>query len=271
MNPLTDLDARLVIGHRGNAAFAPENTLESFDQAVALGADAIEFDVRLARDGVPVVIHDPTLERTAGRRDAVRSLTAAELQTVDAGATFTRDGGSTFPYRGRGLAVPTLAEVLTRFPSTTLLIEVKVPEAVVPVERALEAAGAAQRVVVASMRNNAVAPFRGRELATGASGRDVIALLLRGLVPGDPTRLPYNALCIPRWYYGIPLPVARLARLGRRAGVVTHVWTIDDPGIARRLWSAGIQGIVTNDPTTMIEARQGLVDGGADSHRRAEL
>ena len=52
MNPLTDLDVRLVIGHRGNAAFAPENTLESFDQAVALGVDAIEFDVRLARDGV---------------------------------------------------------------------------------------------------------------------------------------------------------------------------------------------------------------------------
>jgi len=129
MNPLTDLDARLVIGHRGNAAFAPENTLESFDQAMALGVDAIEFDVRVARDGVPVVIHDPTLERTTGRRDAVASLTAADLRTADTGATFTRDGGKTFPYRGRGLTVPTLPEVLARFPNLPMLIEVKVPEA----------------------------------------------------------------------------------------------------------------------------------------------
>ena len=150
MNPLTDLDVRLVIGHRGNAAFAPENTLESFDQAVALGVDAIEFDVRLARDGVAMVMHDPTLERTAGRREPVASLTVSELRSADTGATFTRDGGRTFPYRGRGLTVPTLAEVLSRFPSVPMLIKVKVPEAAREVERAIEAAGATQRVVVAS-------------------------------------------------------------------------------------------------------------------------
>src|SRR5882672_8219125 len=103
MNPLTELDSRLVIAHRGNAAHAPENTLEAFDQAIALGADALELDVHVTRDGVPVVIHDPTLSRTAGQPHAVGALTAAELLEADAGATFTRDDGASFPYRGRGL------------------------------------------------------------------------------------------------------------------------------------------------------------------------
>lgn len=255
MNALANLGNRLVIAHRGNAAHAPENTLESFDQAVALGADALELDVRVSRDGVPVVMHDPTLLRTAGRRDAVAALTAAELASVDTGATFTRDGGATFPYRGRGLTVPKLVDVLARFPKTPLLIEVKVPEAAAPLERALIASAAAGRTVAASLRHDAVALLRGRTLATGASARDVIRLLPSALTGRGPSRLAYQTLCIPLWYYGIPLPVTRLARAGRRAGVVTHVWTIDDPRIAKKLWSAGIQGIVTNDPAVMLRAR----------------
>ena len=86
-NPLTDLGARLIIAHRGNAADAPENTIESFAQAIALGADALEFDVRVTRDGVPVVIHDETLYRTTGQRDFVAEMTAKQLSHADAGAT----------------------------------------------------------------------------------------------------------------------------------------------------------------------------------------
>ena len=129
-NPLTDLGARLVIAHRGNAADAPENTIESFAQALALGADALELDVRVTRDAVPVVIHDPTLYRTTGQRDLVADMTAAQLSHADAGATFSKDAGMSFPYRARGLTVPTLAAVLERFADVPLLIEVKVPEAV---------------------------------------------------------------------------------------------------------------------------------------------
>ena len=199
VNTLTDLGNRLVIAHRGNAAHAPENTLESFDQAIALGADALELDVRVSRDGVPVVIHDPTLLRTAGRRDAVAALTAAELARADTGATFTSDGGATFPYRDRGLTVPTLAEVLVRFPKTPLLIEVKVPEAAAALERALVASGAAGRTVAASLLHDALAPLRGRTLATGASALDVVRLLPNALLGRAPAQLPYQALCIPRW------------------------------------------------------------------------
>jgi glycerophosphoryl diester phosphodiesterase len=83
---LLDPLARPVIGHRGNRAHAPENTLESFLEALALGADALEFDLQLSRDGQLVVFHDATLERTTDGHGAVEQHTLAELQRLDAGA-----------------------------------------------------------------------------------------------------------------------------------------------------------------------------------------
>ena len=261
-NPLTDLGARLVIAHRGNAADAPENTIESFAQALALGADALELDVRVTRDAVPVVIHDPTLYRTTGQRDLVADMTAAQLSYADAGATFSKDAGMPFPYRARGLTVPTLAAVLERFADVPLLIEVKVPEAVDAVGRALEEAGATARAVVGSLIQAAVSPFRAARLATGASFDEVLRLLPGALLRRRPAELPYQALCIPRWYNGMRIPVGALARTARQAGVVTHVWTVNGPAIAQKLWRAGIQGIVTDDPRAMILAREELLSSG---------
>lgn len=260
-NALTALDGRFVIGHRGNAAHAPENTLESFRQAAALGVDAIELDVRVTRDGVPVVIHDPTLGRTTDRGDAVADVSLLGLRGADAGAMFTPDAGATFPYRGRGLTIPTLREVIDATPGIPLLIEVKEPEAGSAIVDVLRLARASERVVAASMQREAVLPLRAANLATGASAMDVVALwslLIRGRAPRS---LPYAALCIPRVYGGLPLPVAGLARMAKEAGVATHVWTVDDPRVARKLWRSGVQGIVTNDPATMLHARESLVAG----------
>ena len=104
MNVLADFDpgARLVIGHRGAAARFPENTLAAFDYAVGLGVDAIEFDIRITRDGVVVVIHDPTLDRTTGGPGQVAQQSVRDLAGVDAGARFSPDGGATFPFAGKG-------------------------------------------------------------------------------------------------------------------------------------------------------------------------
>lgn len=261
MTILTSVTARLVIGHRGNAAHAPENTLASFEQAVALGADAIEFDVRITRDGIPVVIHDATLGRTTDRAEAVNAVTLAEVREANAGARFSPDGGSTFPYRSRGVTIPTVAEVVQRFPETPLLIEVKVPEAAEPLFDVLAAEGALERAVFGSMALEAVLPFRRRGLPTGASSGEVVRLLPAALFGlGKRDRLPYDALCIPRWYNGFPVPVGALARAGRAGQAVTHVWTIDSPAVAKRLWRRGIQGIVTNDPATMIRIRDEVTE-----------
>src|SRR5687767_10794848 len=98
MNPLTDLSIRPVIAHRGASGYAPENTLPAFELAIVQGADALELDVRLTADGVPVVIHDPTLERTIGRPARVGDLTADQLLEADAGARFSPDRGRSFPF-----------------------------------------------------------------------------------------------------------------------------------------------------------------------------
>src|SRR5690606_17160459 len=99
---------------RGGAGLRPENTMAAFEHAVSLGVDAVECDVHLARDGEVVVIHDDTLDRTTDARGPVSALTAAELARVDAGASFVDASGGA-PWRGAGIGVPRLADLLDRF------------------------------------------------------------------------------------------------------------------------------------------------------------
>jgi glycerophosphoryl diester phosphodiesterase len=258
MNVLIDPAAHPVIAHRGDSAHAPENTFAAFDQAVALGADALELDVRLTRDGVPVVIHDETVDRTTDGRGAVDSHTLAELQRLDAGARYTPDGGRTFPYRGAGVCVPLLQELVERYRELPLLIELKLPSAAEPTRRVLDQCNAVPRTLVDSMVHAAVEPFRGNGgatetvIATGASVDDVLRLIRRLWRTAS---LPYKALCVPRWYRGLRVPVVVLSRAAKRAGVVTHVWTVNAPSVARRLWQAGVQGIITDDPGPMVRVR----------------
>jgi glycerophosphoryl diester phosphodiesterase len=253
MNPLLDPAARLVIAHRGDSAFFPENTLESLRRGVAAGADAVEFDVRLSRDGQAVVIHDPTVDRTSDGTGAVHALTLDELQRLDAGYRFTRDGGRTFPFRGRGITIPAFEHVLAALAGVPMLIEIKVREASAEVKRLLTRSGAAGRCLVGSFDDAALAPFRGTPVAHSASRRELLRLYARAFLPGGPSRLTYQALAIPpRFKRIVPIPVMRLARMARRAGATTHVWTVDDPARARRYWTGGVNGIITNDPETIL-------------------
>jgi glycerophosphoryl diester phosphodiesterase len=260
MNVLSDPAARIVVGHRGAAAHFPENTAPSFDHAVALGVDAIEFDLRVSRDGVVVVIHDPTVDRTTNGTGAVADLTLAELKKLDPGAKFTRDGGRTFPWRGRGLEILTFEEMLALYSSMPLLIEVKVAEAANGARLAAERAVSSARVLMDALDCDALAPFRGSPILTGACFDDVLAVLPRALIGLAPATLAYSAICIPRWYKGIPIPVRRIAKMGRGRGVPTHVWTVNEPDAARSLWSAGINGIISDDPETMLGVRSRFAD-----------
>ena len=151
MHPLLDTKALPVVGHRGNAAHAPENTIESFRQAVAIGVDALEMDVHLTSDGQVVVIHDPTLDRTTNLSGRVDRMTLTDLRRADAGASFTKDG-RTWPYRGKGLTIPTLEEVLTTFPAMPLLIEIKTPVASRAAREVIERHNAVDRCIVASFQ-----------------------------------------------------------------------------------------------------------------------
>ena len=253
---LLDPLARPVIGHRGNRAHAPENTLASFEEAVALGVDALEFDLRVSRDGVLIVFHDPTLERTTDASGPLADRTAAELGRVDAGANFTTDGGRTFPWRGRGVTVSTFADVVESLPRTLpFIIELKTPAATEPVRAALARHGLAGRVIVAGFDPAATRPLRGAGFALGASTPDVARLVLPALLRLRLAAPPFEALCIPPRWNHIPVPIAALARALRGSGTVIHVWTINDPAAAIALWNVGVQGILSDDPAVMLAAR----------------
>ena len=255
MNILLDTSARPVIGHRGNRAHAPENTLESFAQAVAAGADAIEFDVRISLDGVPVVIHDPSVLRTTLAAGEIASMTFAELRELDTGAYFTPDNGATFPYREKGHRISSFDEVLEAFPSIPMIIEVKTTASAPAVRRSIEAQGAEDRVIVDSLETGAMKVFADSRIATGGTRADAIRGMTELMLGLPVTPFAFDALCLPTSYRGLPVPVERFARAAKKQGRVLHVWTINDPAVAIRLWEKGVQGIITDDPALMIKTR----------------
>ncbi|WP_310570416.1 glycerophosphodiester phosphodiesterase family protein [Gemmatimonas sp.] len=255
---LLDQNARPVIGHRGNRAHAPENTLESLQEAVVLGVDAVEFDVQVSSDGVLLLMHDLTIDRTTSGSGAVATQTFATLRAHDAGARFTVDGGRSFPWRDRGVVIPSFDDVVEALPSTLpLIVELKTPAASAALLAAITRHGLQKRVIVAGFESASTQPLRGQGFALGASTPDVARLLWPSLLR---RRIPspwYQALCIPPTYNGVPLPISAIARAVRHARVVTHVWTVNDAVKATQLWSHGVQGIISDDPATILAARAG--------------
>lgn len=256
MNPLLDLAARPVIGHRGAAAYAPENTLASFRLGLELGADALEFDLRRSKDGIAVVMHDPTLDRTTDRTGSVAAYTAAELAAVDAGYRFDAHGDGEFGFRGQGIGVPTLREVITTFPGVPLLIEIKEPEVQEAVARDLLDLGAADRAVVAGDDWRALTAFEAAPFHRGASRRDITRLKFGWGAPASSCRL----FAVPDQYFGLPVPSRGFVSAAHRRNSTVHVWTVDSARAALALWRRGANGIVTNCPDIIRAAREsGLV------------
>ncbi len=255
MNPLLDLAGRPVIAHRGASGYAPENTIAAFELAVAQEADAFELDVRLTADGVPIVIHDATLERTTDRVGSVSALPLDEVQRADAGARFTPDGGRTFPFRGQGIRIPALTEVLRAFPERAVLLEVKEPAAQEAVRRVLLEERAVERCLPASEQDAALEVFRAGTFACGASGREIVELYRAAMFWRPLPQARYRLLSVPERYRGLPVPTRRFVAAARSLGCPVHVWTVNRASTAQRLWARGVAGMVTNYPDVMVAAR----------------
>ena len=214
--------------------------------------------MQISSDGIPVVMHDPDVRRTTDGSGEIASMTFSELRELDAGARFTTDNGKTFPYRGKGHRLPSFDEVLEAFPSTPMLIELKTRAASVAVRRSIEAHRAEARVVVDSFDGLALGVFTDSNIPVGASRREVIRLMREVLLGFPLTPFAYRALCVPMSYRGIRVPIRRFAKVARAQNCVVHIWTINDPASATKLWRDGVQGIVTDDPAIMLRARERL-------------
>lgn len=238
-----------IVAHRGASADAPENTLAAYRLAWEQNADAIECDLRLTRDGRIVCLHDATTDRTTGVKGKLADLTLEEARRLDA--------GSWKDPRYRGEKLPTLAEILALVPpDRRILIEMKVGPEIVPlVQRDIQACGlrpeqitlisfdekvvAACRRAMPNIKANFLYAFRLKDGVWSSTHEELIERMKRMNATGLGVSLTEESL---------PIVNEELARGLRQANIELHVWTIDDPGLARRAVQLGALSITTNRP-----------------------
>lgn len=255
MHPFFDgLEPTLHIAHRGGAKLAPENTMTAFRQAVERWhTDMLEIDVHLTRDGEVVVFHDDTLDRCTDASGPVLEKSWRELAEVDAGYGFTPDGGETFPFRGGGVRIPRLVEVLRAFPDLRLNVELKadLPDLVGAFAELVRAEGALDRLCVGSEHDETAAqlhdalPDACHFFPRDAGTLWVMSAKAGAELPDDPR---WQVLDMPWELGGVRLVTRELLEQTRAAGIWVNVWTVDDPDEMRRLAALGVGGVMTDRP-----------------------
>lgn len=225
-----------MFAHRGGSKIGPENTVEAFDRGLAAGADGLELDVRLSRDGVVVVHHDPHLDRTTRAIGALNDRTAAELAELN---------------------VPTLGDVLRRYPQRPTIIELKESGAALAraVVDEVRRARAVETVCLGSFSVSALCAARACEpaIATSAGRFEVRMALYRSWVHLSPGRVPYQAFQVPETSGSTTVVSPRFVELAHQAGLAVQVWTVDEPQDIRRLLEWGVDGIISDRPDVAAE------------------
>jgi glycerophosphoryl diester phosphodiesterase len=260
VHPYFDVPRPTVLGHRGSAGSAPENTLASFALALEQGADILESDVHVTADGVPVLIHDPSVDRTTEGEGLVCEVSFDALQTLDAGFRFGDEEGGGFPERHRGHRVPSLEQAFERFPDARFNLEIKAPGVALAaaVLELIGRFGRADRTLVTAGEDPDMASLREALEASdvapalGASRADILAVVQAAIESRAPAT-DSMAIQIPDAFAGKPLVTDELVRHAHAHGIAVHVWTINEPSEMQRLLDLGVDGLVTDHPGRMAE------------------
>src|SRR5512140_1529636 len=249
-HPYFALPAPWLIAHRGGAALAPENTLVAFDNAAALGADAIETDVHLSRDGHVMVFHDDDTARLCGVPGTLEQRTRAEIEGLDAAWSFTRDGGATFPLRGTGVRGPALEDVLARYPRMRFNVDAKSrnPALALALADVLRRAGTADRVCVGSEYGEPARVLHHLlpEWAHFLSKWPAVAHVARALLPFFPAGWcpeGYDLAALSRVVGLSSWTLGRVLAHFADRGMPVQLWTVDDEVEMQRLIGAGVHGV----------------------------
>jgi glycerophosphoryl diester phosphodiesterase len=260
----------LNIAHRGGAAVRPENTLLAFRHALTLGAAALEGDLHATQDGVVVVSHDAKVDRTTNGQGYIKQMKFEELRGLDAGYWHTRDQGSSYPYRGEGIQVPTLEEVFGDpvLAGTPMVLEIKQeePNIAEDVLDLILAHDMVDRLVMGSFSKPALvrlrqrAATRGMNLVTSLAEEEVFTFFLTPLeemTRGDYVP-PGKLLQVPPDHEvgeeKVQVVGTRFMAKARALGLKVHVWTVNDREEMRWLiGEIGVDGIITDDPGLLEE------------------
>jgi glycerophosphoryl diester phosphodiesterase len=235
--PFLDAPGPIAFAHRGASPEGLENTLAAVERVVRLGFRYVETDVRTSRDGVALLLHDPTLDRTTDRTGAVHELPWAEVARARVGGVEP---------------VPRLDDLLAGFPELRVNLHVKTAEAIGPLADAVRRAGALDRVCVGAFPDRWVAAARARlgpRLCTALGTRGVLALRLDSLRAG--ARRPGGALLapcaqVPARAGAVPVVDRRFVAAAHARGIQVHVWTVNDATEMDRLLDLGVDGIMSD-------------------------
>ncbi len=248
--PYLTLEHPLRLAHRGSRVLWPENTAEAFQGAIDLGYRYIETDVRITRDGVVVVFHDATLERTTNGAGAVDRWDLKDLQRLDAAWWF--DEASGYPLRGTGVRIRTLDEVFATWPEAHFNIDLKGARMEWPVADVIKRHGREKSTLIGSFVGHRVAKFRRitrGSIAVAAGPGNVVAMLAASRL-GRTARGPVAAYQIPFDNSALPLD-AKLVAAIHRGGAQVHAWTVNEAADMHRLLDLGVDGIVSDRPDTL--------------------
>ncbi len=239
----------LVFGHRGARAYAPMNTLPSFELALEQGADGVELDVRLTRDGEMIIMHDDRVDATTDGEGRVSDFTLAEIQSLDAGSWF----GEAF----KGARVPTLDEVFEAIGARTRInVEIKPEfgrssgEVEHKVAEAIRRHGLARRVIVSSFNPVTLRRFRRAmpEVPIGYLYSRDVPFFVPQLMIG----LPHEAR-----HPHFDMIDAKYMAWAKRQGYRVNTWTVNDPAKAVELRDLGVDCVITDAPDVILAALQG--------------
>lgn len=252
-----------VVAHRGGGLERPENTLIAFDHASQISPKMIlEMDVHLTKDNHLVVIHDETVDRTTNGTGFVRDKTLEDLQKLDAGDQFQDDSGS-YPYRDQGIVIPSLRDVLLKYPHHRMLIELKVAsqDMVKNLIELIDELKIFDRILLASPFHRVIEQIRMQRphwIFAGSTTQVYQSLILVNmfLEPIDP--IIADVYSIPEKSNGIRLLSQRLLRQMHRRGKPIFIWTINDLESMKRLMAFGVDGLVTDRPSQLFRLVQSL-------------
>lgn len=260
------IEPPLLIAHQGGDGVWPGDTMYAYEHAVEIGADVLEMDAHITKDGQIVLMHDEKVDRTTDGTGLIEDLTVDQLKQLDAAYQWSNDGGKSFPYRGQDIQVPTLAELFQKFPEMRYVIEIKLTQN--PIDKPLcdliRKYDMQNKVVIASFHDEAMQNFRTScpEVATSASRGEVTKFVLLGKIflsgliapQFQSIQPPYD----PSESMNIPIMTKRFIREAHAKNVAVEPWTVDDPELMKKYIEWGVDGIMTDRPDLMIEVLKDL-------------
>lgn len=258
LHPFFENDGLIIMAHRGGMGYWPPNTIYAFEKSSRLGVDVLETDIQMTSDQVLVVRHDPTVDQTTNGRGEIKDFTFTELKKLDAGYRWTNDDGKTFPFRGKGITIPSLNEVFESFPNIRINIDIKTanPNAVDIFCKLLRKYQRLDRVCVGSFHNHQLNQFRKvcPEVATAAGVTETRIFFMLNRISLDRFYSPKAlAFQIPEYAENHHLVTPKFIHAAKQHNIQVHVWTVNKTSDMKRLIAWGVDGIITDFPDKLLK------------------